>query len=181
MAAGEYVSVSSQSDVEQFDRLREQREQADEPDEERLELAALYRARGLDADLAAQVVDQLMRRNPVGTHLRDELGVTSELAARPIQAALASAATLCAGAIIPVVMVGFVPRDILVVSVTIATLFLLVILGAVGARAGGASMVRGALRVTFWEPSLWERPPASAHCSAQEHSFAKCGVPRDEG
>ena len=150
MAAGEYVSVSSQADVEGSDRLRETREHASDPEEERRELAAVYEARGLAPDLAVQVAEQLMRSDPVGAHMRDELGITSELAARPIQAALASAATFCAGAIIPVLMVGVVPRASLVIAITIATLVLLAILGAIGARAGGASMWRGAVRVTFW-------------------------------
>lgn len=150
MAAGEYVSVSSQVDVEGSDRLRETTEHAADPQEEGRELAAIYEARGLAPNLAAQVAEQLMRRDPIGAHLRDELGITSELAARPIQAAFASAATFCAGAIVPVLMVGVVPRDALVVSIAIATLVLLAILGAVGARAGGAAMWRGALRVTFW-------------------------------
>ena len=150
MAAGEYVSVSSQADVEGADRVREEREHAAEPEDERRELIAIYEARGLDPGLAATVADQLMARDPIGTHLRDELGITQELAARPIQAALASAAAFCSGAIVPVLMVGVIPRHILVVSLTVATLLLLAILGAVGARAGGAAMWRGALRVTFW-------------------------------
>ncbi len=150
MAAGEYVSVSSQADVESSDRLREEREHAEEPEEERQELIALYEARGLDPNLAIQVADQLMRRDPITTHLRDELGITSELAARPIQAALASAATFCAGAIVPVLMIGILPRESLVTSISVVTLFLLAALGAIGARAGGASILRGALRVTFW-------------------------------
>ncbi len=150
MAAGEYVSVSSQADVESADRRREEREHADEPDEERSELAALYEARGLDRDLATKVADQLMARDPITAHLRDELGITDQLAARPIQAAFASAAAFCAGAIVPVAMAGLVPRASLLLWLTVATLVLLAVLGAIGARAGGAPMLRGALRVTFW-------------------------------
>ena len=150
MAAGEYVSVSSQADVESADRLREEDEQRREPEEERRELVAIYEARGLDPALAAQVADELMARDPVGTHLRDELGITQELAARPVQAALASAAAFCAGAIVPVGLVALAPRDALVTWLTVATLILLFVLGAIGARAGGAPIVRGALRVAFW-------------------------------
>lgn len=150
MAAGEYVSVSSQADVESSDRIREQREHALEPDEERNELIAIYQARGLEPELAVQVVNQLMKRDPIATHLRDELGITQELAARPVQAAFASAAAFCAGAIVPVLIVGIVPRQNLVLMLTVATLLLLAVLGSIGARAGGASLVRGALRVTFW-------------------------------
>nr|WP_295108342.1 VIT family protein [uncultured Caulobacter sp.] len=150
MAAGEYVSVSSQSDVEQSDRARETREHSEAPDAEREELAAIYVKRGLSPELAETVAEQLTRGDAVSAHLRDELGITSELAARPIQAALASAATFCAGAIVPVLMAGLVPRDALVPSLTIGTLALLAILGAVGARAAGANLWRGALRVAFW-------------------------------
>lgn len=150
MAAGEYVSVSSQADVEGADRAREALEHASEPGEERQELIAIYQARGLDPDLATKVAEQLMSGDAVSAHLRDELGITQELAARPVQAALASAAAFCAGAIVPVAMVGIVPRQSLVTALTIATLLLLAVLGAIGAAAGGASVWRGALRVTFW-------------------------------
>ncbi|KAJ8138322.1 hypothetical protein OY671_008466 [Metschnikowia pulcherrima] len=165
MAAGEYVAVSSQAEVEGSDRRRETREHASDPEEERRESAAVYEARGLAPDLAVQVAEQLMRSDPVGAHMRDELGITSELAARPIQAASASAATFCAGAIIPVLMVGVVPRASSVIAITIATLVLLAILGAIGARAGGASMWRGAVRVTFWGAI------ASAATAGIGHSF----------
>ena len=153
MAAGEYVSVSSQADVEAADRLREEREHAEEPEAERDELAAIYQARGLDEALARQVATQLMagsRDAAVTAHMRDELGLTEGLAARPIQAALASAASFCAGAILPVLMVLVVPQTSLVTAVIVATLILLAVLGAVGARAGGANVFRGSLRVTFW-------------------------------
>jgi VIT1/CCC1 family predicted Fe2+/Mn2+ transporter len=150
MAAGEYVSVSSQADLEAADRAREEREQREEPAEEREELAEIYRERGLDPPLARKVADQLMARDPVGSHLRDELGFSEDTAARPVQAALASAACFCAGAIVPVLMVLLVPRGALVIALVIATLLLLALLGAIGARAGGADMLRGAARVTFW-------------------------------
>ncbi|WP_374139504.1 VIT family protein, partial [Sphingomonas sp.] len=125
MAAGEYVSVSSQADVEGSDRVREAREHATGIDEEHEELAALYRERGLEAGLASQVATQLMARDPIGAHLRDELGITDGLAARPIQAALASATSFCAGAIIPVLMVPLVAREQLVAAIITATLLLL--------------------------------------------------------
>ncbi|MBN9280323.1 MAG: VIT family protein [Hyphomicrobium sp.] len=150
MAAGEYVSVSSQADVEGADRRREEREHADELDQEREELAALYRERGVAPDLARKVAEQLMARDAVGAHMRDELGISEGLAARPVQAALASAAAFCAGAIIPVLMVPFIPRAQLVLAVTVVSLVLLALLGAIGARAGGASPARGAVRVVFW-------------------------------
>lgn len=150
MVSGEYVSVSSQADVELSDRRLEEREHAAAPEEKRQELIAIYEARGLSPDLAVQVADRLMQRDSIQTHLREELGITDELAARPIQAAVASAATFCAGAIVPVLMAGFVPRDALVVSITVATPVLLAVLDAVGARAGGAGMLRGAMRVAFW-------------------------------
>lgn len=150
MAAGEYVSVSSQADVENADRLREEAEHRSAPEEERQELTAIYEARGLDPELARKVADQLMARDPIAAHLRDELGITQELAARPVQAAFASAAAFCAGAIVPVALVSVAPRGELVTWLTVATLVLLLILGAIGARAGGAPMVRGAIRVAFW-------------------------------
>ena len=150
MAAGEYVSVSSQADVELADSLREARKHADEPAEELEELTARYHERGVEPELARKVAEQLMTRDPVKTHLREELGITEGLAARPMQAALASAASFCAGAILPVLMVLMVPRGQLVLSMVAATLFLLFVLGAIGAWAGGASPVRGAIRVAFW-------------------------------
>jgi VIT1/CCC1 family predicted Fe2+/Mn2+ transporter len=150
MAAGEYVSVSSQADVEQAERQRESREQAADPEAELQELAEIYRARGVDPDLALKVAEQLMRRDPVGTHMRDELGIADTMVARPVQAAVASAASFCAGAIIPVLLVLVVPQQYLAPAIISATLVLLAILGAVGARAGGANIVRGATRVLFW-------------------------------
>jgi VIT1/CCC1 family predicted Fe2+/Mn2+ transporter len=150
MAAGEYVSVSSQSDTENADRAREEAELADEPEAERQELAAIYRQRGLDHDLSLQVADQLMAHDALGAHLRDELGISEHLAARPVQAALASAASFAAGAILPVLMVLLFRGTQLEVAVIAASLLLLGLLGAIGARVGGASEVRGAVRVVFW-------------------------------
>lgn len=150
MAAGEYVSVSSQSDVEAADRRREESEHSAGPAEERAELAAIYVRRGVDPALADTVAGQLMAHDPIGTHLRDELGITDELAARPITAALASAAAFCAGAIVPVLVAGLAPRESLVWALTVTTLVLLAVLGAVGARTAGAPIGRGMLRVTFW-------------------------------
>jgi VIT1/CCC1 family predicted Fe2+/Mn2+ transporter len=150
MAAGEYVSVSSQSDTENADRAREQAELADEPEAERQELAAIYRQRGLDHDLALRVADQLMAHDALGAHMRDELGISEALVARPAQAALASAASFAAGAIVPVLMVLLFRGSQLAIAVTVASLVLLGSLGAIGARIGGASQWRGALRVVFW-------------------------------
>jgi VIT1/CCC1 family predicted Fe2+/Mn2+ transporter len=150
MAAGEYVSVSSQADTERADVARETAELNDEPEAERQELAAIYRQRGLDHDLSLQVADQLMAHDALGAHLRDELGISEGLAARPVQAALASAASFSAGAIIPVLATLLFGGEKLVAAVIVITLVLLAVTGAVGARVGGASIVRGAVRVVFW-------------------------------
>ena len=150
MAAGEYVSVSSQSDTENADRGREQRELEEDPESERRELAAIYRTRGLDAALALQVADQLTAHDALGAHLRDELGINEIMVARPVQAALSSAAAFAIGAILPVLMALIFTGARLVGAVTVASLVLLAVLGAIGARAGGASVWRGALRVVFW-------------------------------
>jgi len=150
MAAGEYVSVSSQSDTENADRGREQRELEEDPESERRELAAIYRTRGLDAALALQVADQLTAHDALGAHLRDELGINEVMVARPVQAALSSAAAFSVGAILPVLMALIFTGARLVEAVTVASLVLLAVLGAIGAQAGGASVWRGALRVVFW-------------------------------
>jgi len=150
MAAGEYVSVSSQSDTENADRGREQRELEEDPESERRELAAIYRTRGLDPALALQVADQLTAHDALGAHLRDELGINEVMVARPVQAALSSAAAFAVGAILPVLMALIFTGARLVEAVTVASLVLLAVLGAIGARAGGASVWRGALRVVFW-------------------------------
>jgi VIT1/CCC1 family predicted Fe2+/Mn2+ transporter len=150
MAAGEYVSVSTQSDTENADRDREKRELEEDPESERRELAAIYRTRGLDPALALQVADQLMSHDALAAHMRDELGIHEATVARPVQAAFASAASFAAGAILPVLTALVFTGIWLVAAVTIASLMLLVLLGAIGARAGGANMGRGALRVAFW-------------------------------
>ena len=150
MAAGEYVSVSSQADTEAADRAREAAELEEDPKAETRELAAIYRQRGLDPALSLQVAVQLMEHDALGAHMRDELGIHEAMVARPVQAALASAASFAAGAILPVLMAFVFRGTALIEAVVVATLVLLAVLGAVGARIGGASLWRGALRVLFW-------------------------------
>lgn len=150
MAAGEFVSVSSQADTERADLARERRELATDPSGERDELTGIYVGRGLTPELAAQVTEQLMAHDALGAHARDELGLSEITAARPLQAALASAAAFALGAILPVLVVVVAPPAALTVLVTGTSLVLLAVLGAVAARIGGASMARGALRVAFW-------------------------------
>ncbi|MEO8333619.1 MAG: VIT family protein [bacterium] len=150
MAAGEYVSVSSQADTESADLDRERNELATAPDAEKAELTGIYESRGLTPALARQVADQLMAHDALGAHARDELGLSAATAARPIQAALASAVAFAAGAAIPVVVATIAPPERLALLVTASALLLLIVLGAVAARVGGASMGRGALRVAFW-------------------------------
>lgn len=153
MAAGEYVSVSSQSDTEQADLARERAELASEPELERNELAGIYIDRGVDPALAREVAIQLMARDALGAHARDELGISAVTAARPIQAALTSAVTFSVGAAMPLAMVLLMPRPWLVTGVFVASLAFLALLGAIGARAGGAGIVRATVRVTFWGAS----------------------------
>lgn len=150
MAAGEYVSVSSQSDTERADLARERSELASQPAFERAELAEVYIKRGVQRDLALQVADQLMAKDALGAHARDELGISEITTARPIQAALTSAGTFSAGAALPLVMVIASPASLLVPVVSITSLLFLAALGAIGARAGGANMFRATVRVTFW-------------------------------
>jgi vacuolar iron transporter family protein len=150
MAAGEFVSVSSQADTERADIARERRELATDPAGERAELTAIYVERGLTPELAAQVTEQLMAHDALGAHARDELGLSEITTARPLQAALASAAAFALGAILPVVVVALAPTDRITVLVTGSALALLAVLGAVAAKVGGASTTRGALRVAFW-------------------------------
>ncbi len=150
MAAGEYVSVSSQSDTEQADLSRERAELATQPEFERDELAQIYVARGVEPKLALQVADQLMANDALGAHARDELGISEVTTARPIQAALTSAAAFSVGAAMPLVMVFVSPAAKLVAIVSIASLLFLAVLGAVGAKAGGANMLKATVRVTFW-------------------------------
>lgn len=150
MAAGEYVSVHSQADTENADLKREGQELSVDPAGEHEELADIYVGRGLDRSFATQVAQQLMAHDALQAHARDELGITDALTARPIQAALASAASFAAGAIVPLLMVSFSPQSLLLPLVAIVSLFCLAVLGAVAAQVGGAPVLTGALRVMFW-------------------------------
>jgi vacuolar iron transporter family protein len=150
MAAGEYVSVSSQADTEQADLARERTELATQPKAEEDELAGIYVSRGLQPELARTVARQLMKRDALGAHARDELGLTSELAARPIQAAMASAASFAVGAGVPVLTILVAPETTLVVTIAVVSTLCLVALGALAGRVGGASAMLGAARVAFW-------------------------------
>jgi VIT1/CCC1 family predicted Fe2+/Mn2+ transporter len=150
MAAGEYVSVSSQADTENADRAREAKELEETPEAELIELTNIYIKRGLDADLAKQVAIQFTEYDALTTHLRDELGITEELAARPIQAAFASAISFAVGAALPLLVVVLVPQKYMVGSVAVATIAALGGLGGLSASAGGASILRAAMRVGFW-------------------------------
>jgi len=150
MAAGEYVSVSSQADTEAADIARETAELTADPVAETAELAAIYRARGLSAELAGRVAAEMMAGDALAAHKRDELGITADLAARPVQAGLVSAATFATGAALPLLVAMVLPESRILVWVTAATLLALVALGAIGARIGGAPMLRGAARVTIW-------------------------------
>ncbi len=150
MAAGEYVSVSSQADTEHADLARERGELANSPEAERDELAGIYKNRGLSHDLAIQVADQLMAHDALGAHARDELGIHEMTRARPIQAAMASAASFAAGAMPPAVFAALLPAGVLTMAVVGATLGLLLVLGGAAAKLGGAPIPRGALRVAFW-------------------------------
>ena len=150
MAAGEYVSVSSQADTEHADIELEKTELATQPKAEEAELADIYRKRGLTPEIARTVAQQLMAKDALAAHARDELGLTEELAARPLQAALASAATFSVGAGVPVLMILIAPANALVLVVAVVSLLCLVALGALAARTGGAPAVTGAMRVAFW-------------------------------
>jgi VIT1/CCC1 family predicted Fe2+/Mn2+ transporter len=150
MAAGEYVSVHSQADTEQAELARERAELSSDWHHEHEELAAIYTARGLDAELAAQVAEQLMKHDALGAHARDELGITEVMSARPIQAALASAASFAVGAALPLLVTVFAPGARLIPLVAGTSLVFLGLLGAVAAKAGGAGVVAGTIRVTFW-------------------------------
>lgn len=150
MAAGEYVSVSSQSDTEQADLKRERKELDEDGDHEQKELAAIYRLRGLDPLLAEQVALQLMAHDALGAHARDELGISDTGTARPVQAALASAATFAVGAVLPLLVVVFAADADLIVLVSSTSLLFLMLLGMLAAYSGGAGIVKGAFRVTFW-------------------------------
>lgn len=150
MAAGEYVSVSSQADAERADLARETKELQQAPEAERQELAGIYESRGLEPALALQVADQLMAKDALRAHARDELGMSEITAARPIQAALTSAVTFAAGAALPFVAAAIAPTDATVVWVAAASLLALAGLGVAGARLGRAGVLKALVRVTFW-------------------------------
>jgi VIT1/CCC1 family predicted Fe2+/Mn2+ transporter len=150
MAAGEYVSVSSQSDTEQADLAKERRELAEDPEFEKEELAQIYAARGVEIALARKVAQQLTAKDALGAHARDELGISEITAARPIQAAFTSAATFSAGAAAPLALVVASPPSLLIPIVSAGSLIFLAILGFLGAKTGGAAIVTPVVRVTFW-------------------------------
>jgi len=150
MAAGEYVSVSSQADTEKADLAMERRSLRDHFASEQKELAKIYQKRGLQPELAQEVARQLMEHDALGAHARDEIGITDTASARPIQAALYSASMFTAGAALPLAVAWFMPGGGLTWKVAVASLVFLAFLGAIAARTGGASMRKGALRVTFW-------------------------------
>ena len=150
MAAGEYVSVHSQADTEQADLKLERKQLKTDNKGEHKELAAIYVTRGLDAELAQRVAMQLMAHNALGAHARDELGLSKQVKARPIQAALSSAVSFAVGAVLPLLVAVFAPAAILIPLIFGTTLAFLALLGGLAARAGGAGVMIGALRVTFW-------------------------------
>ena len=150
MAAGEYVSVSSQSDTEQADLEREKRELLEDPEFEKEELAGIYVKRGVEAGLARQVAAQLMAKDALGAHARDELGISEITTTRPVQAALTSAATFSVGAAAPLALVILAPSSVLIPIVSVGSLAFLALLGWLGARTGGAAVLRPIVRVTFW-------------------------------
>lgn len=150
MAAGEYVSVHSQADTENADLARERAELATDPAAEQRELAAIYVARGLESGLAEQVAKQLMANDALGAHARDELGISPALSARPLQAALASASSFAAGAILPLAVTALAPGPHLILWISATSLAFLALLGAIAAKVGGASALTGGGRVVFW-------------------------------
>ncbi len=150
MAAGEYVSVSSQADTEQADLQREAWELETDPEHERAELAGIYEGRGLQPQLASEVAEQLMNHDALAAHARDELGISAIIRARPLQAAITSALTFSLGAALPLLVTIFSPLNLVAVSVSTTSLLFLAALGALAARTGGASLFKGAARVTFW-------------------------------
>ena len=150
MAAGEYVSVSSQADTEAADLAREKRELETQPQEELSELAHIYMNRGVSKELAFEVAKQLMEKDALGAHARDELGITETATARPVQAALTSAATFAAGAIMPVVTAVVAPPAATAMAIPAVSLVFLAVLGAVGAKVGGAGVLKPTVRVAFW-------------------------------
>ena len=150
MAAGEYVSVSSQSDTEAADLARERRELANDPESEKRELAKIYVSRGVEPGLARQIAEQLMAKDALGAHARDELGISEITTARPVQAALTSAATFSAGAAAPLALALVSPPSWRIPAVSVGSLVFLALLGMIGAKAGGANILTPTIRVTFW-------------------------------
>ena len=150
MAAGEYVSVSSQSDTETADLARERRELANDPESEKTELAKIYVSRGVEPGLASQIAEQLMAKDALGAHARDELGISEITTARPVQAALASAATFSIGAAAPLALALVSPSSWRIPTVSVGSLVFLALLGMIGAKAGGANILKPTIRVTFW-------------------------------
>jgi VIT1/CCC1 family predicted Fe2+/Mn2+ transporter len=150
MAAGEYVSVSSQSDTENADLERERKELAEDSEFELAELAEIYVKRGLDTALAKQVAEQLMKHDDLGAHARDELGISETMTAKPIQAAFASAASFAIGAVLPLLVVFIAPESLIVPLVFVTSLIFLALLGYISARVGGSPILKAVLRVTFW-------------------------------
>jgi len=150
MAAGEYVSVSSQADIESADILRETKELKDHPEQELVELSKIYENRGLDKNLAMQVATKLTEHDALSAHTRDELGINEVSEAKPIQAALASGASFIAGGIIPVLLILVIPLKQMVYLQYLVTLVLLVVLGILAAKAGGSSVLKSVLRLSFW-------------------------------
>ena len=150
MAAGEYVSVSSQSDTETADLARERRELANDPESEKTELAKIYVSRGVEPGLASQIAEQLMAKDALGAHARDELGISEITTARPVQAALNSAATFSVGAAAPLALALVSPSSWRIPAVSVGSLVFLALLGMIGAKAGGANILKPAIRVTFW-------------------------------
>ncbi len=150
MAAGEYVSVSSQLDTENADLEREKYELENFPDAEKKELQDIYIKRGLSPELALSVAEELMKNNALEAHSRDELGISEHLSAKPVQAAIASALTFAAGAVLPILVILLSPREYSVWAVSLSSIVFLALLGVVGARAGGANIMKSVIRVTFW-------------------------------
>lgn len=150
MAAGEYVSVSSQADTENADLALEKKSLQENSEIEREELAQIYQERGLEPALAQQVAAQLMKHNALGAHARDEIGISEVLTAKPLQAAFSSALTFIVGAALPLIVAWVTPNSQLIMAVTVASLIFLAFLGGLAAYAGGASLLKGIVRVTFW-------------------------------
>ena len=167
MAAGEFVSVSSQSDTEQADAARERDELAVQPEFERRELAAIYVARGLTPEFAEQVAQQLMAHDALGAHLRDELGVSGAVSARPVQAGLTSAATFAVGAALPLLTSLVAEAQHVVLVVAITSLVFLSALGALSARTGGGPVLKASMRVGLWGALAMASPPPSARSSVR--------------